>query len=70
MVVKIKVNGEERTIEGQVSISELLKILDIEFREIGLAVSINGEIIPKSMYSKTYIKEGDCVEIVQLVGGG
>ncbi len=70
MAVKVTINGEERVFERELSLRELLKELDIEFREVGLAISVNGEIIPKSAYDVTCIKEGDSIEIVQLVGGG
>ncbi len=68
--MKVIVNGKERFIKESVNIKELLRLLDIEFREVGLAVSVNGEVVPKSEYESTYIKEGDSIEIVQLVGGG
>jgi len=70
MGVKIKINGEEKVVEREMNIRELLDYLGVKFREKGLAVSLNEEIVPKSLYESTYIKEGDCVEIVQLVGGG
>lgn len=34
------------------------------------AVEYNGEILPRSMYGETVIKEGDIIEIVAFVGGG
>ncbi|MGN1432740.1 MAG: sulfur carrier protein ThiS [Ruminococcus sp.] len=35
-----------------------------------IAVELNGEILPKSQYADTAIKDGDVVEIVNFVGGG
>lgn len=67
---KIILNGEEREIPREMSIMELLNEIGIKFREIGLAVAINEEVIPKSEYETRRVKEGDKVEIVQLVGGG
>ncbi len=69
-MLKIKVNGEEKALEKEVNVMELLRLLDVEFREVGLAVAINGEVVPKSQYRQTLVKDGDSVEIVQLVGGG
>jgi sulfur carrier protein ThiS len=37
---------------------------------VGLAVAVNEDIIPKSKYQEVFIKDGDCVEIIELVGGG
>jgi len=68
--MKIRINGEERFIEKEVTVAELLEIVGVKFREVGLAVAVNGEVIPKSEYTLRRIGEGDSVEIVQLVGGG
>jgi sulfur carrier protein len=66
----ITVNGEKRLIDRELTLLELLDQMDIKVREVGLAVAVNGEVVPKSMYKERVIKEGDSVEIVQLVGGG
>jgi sulfur carrier protein len=63
----VKVNGKELDIAGQ-SISEFLKSTDYDLRVI--AVERNEEIVLKSMYDKTILKDEDVVEIVSFVGGG
>jgi len=67
---KIFVNGQERVIDREITVMELLEIMDVKFREVGLAVAINEEVVPKSEYKTRKVREGDRVEIVQLVGGG
>jgi len=64
------INGEEKVVEREMNIYELLEHLGITYREIGLAVSVNGEVVPKSEYKLRKVKEGDKVEIIHLVGGG
>ncbi|MGB9873784.1 MAG: sulfur carrier protein ThiS, partial [Hydrogenobacter sp.] len=64
------INSEPREVERELNLHELLDYLGIAFREIGLAVSVNGEVIPKSKYAEVRLKEGDSVEIIHLVGGG
>ncbi|MDQ7082060.1 MAG: sulfur carrier protein ThiS [Aquificota bacterium] len=49
---------------------ELLELMEIKVREVGLAVAVNEEVVPKSEYRTRKVKEGDRIEIVQLVGGG
>lgn len=66
-VIMVKVNGKEMDIAGQ-SISEFLKSTDYDLRVI--AVERNEEIVLKSMYNKTILKDEDVVEIVSFVGGG
>ena len=67
---RIILNGEEREISREMSVMELLNEIGVKFREVGLAVAINEEVVPKSEYESRTVKEGDRVEIVQLVGGG
>jgi len=67
---RVVINGEEREIPREMTVMELLKEIGVKYREVGLAVAINEEVVPKSEYSNRLVKEGDRVEIVQLVGGG
>lgn len=69
-MIRISVNGEERLIEREMTVAELLKEIGVQIREVGLAVAVNEEVVPKSEYARRVVKEGDRVEIVQLVGGG
>jgi len=69
-MLKIFVNGQEKVIDREITVMELLEIMDVKFREVGLAVAINEEVVPKSEYKTRKVREGDRVEIVQLVGGG
>ncbi len=70
MGMRVTVNGEEKTFDRELTVMELLEVMNVKFREVGLAVAINEEVVPKSEYTKRKIKEGDRIEIVQLVGGG
>jgi len=67
---KIVLNGEEKEIPREMTVMELLEEIGVKFREVGLAVAINEEVIPKSEYTTKKVREGDKVEVVQLVGGG
>ncbi len=35
-----------------------------------VAVELNGNIVPKSLYKETILKDGDSLEVVSFVGGG
>ena len=64
----IIINGEPKTIETPINITDLLEILNISVKLV--AVAINGEIIPKTFFSTKLVLENDKVEIVNPVGGG
>ncbi|MEW6655715.1 MAG: sulfur carrier protein ThiS [Aquificota bacterium] len=68
--MRLVVNGKDTHMPEGISILELLERLEIKVREVGLAVAVNGEIVPKSRYKEYILKDGDSVEIVNIVGGG
>ena len=67
-MIEILINGEKNNFEGSVSISELIIIKNLE--NLSVAVALNSEIINKSDFNVTFIKEGDKLDIVKPVGGG
>ncbi len=66
--MKIRVNGKERDIEEGMTVKGLLVALDIKPQ--GIAVDINKEIVPKSRFEETFIRQDDVIEIVRMTGGG
>lgn len=64
----IKVNGKSAE-EAEGSI--LADFLEAEgYSMARIAVECNGEIIPKAAYGERILKDGDCLEVVNFVGGG
>ena len=68
--MKIRVNGEERLIQSNKSISlnETIKLLGYSSNTI--VVEVNNLIINSTEWKDKYIKNGDKLEIVSIVGGG
>jgi sulfur carrier protein len=66
----ILVNGEERPVPDDGAIPALLLDLDIDPGEKGLAVAINGEVVPRQEWSARALTAGDRVELVRAVQGG
>ena len=66
--ILITVNGEEKKIEDSATLAELASGLGL--RTDRIAAELNGDIVPKSKYDTTELKDGDSVELVNFVGGG
>lgn len=66
--VEITLNGAAHAIAGPVSVGELVRGLGLDARKV--AVERNLEIVPRSVYDRAEIKNGDRLEIVQFIGGG
>ncbi|MBI4649833.1 sulfur carrier protein ThiS [Candidatus Desantisbacteria bacterium] len=67
-MIKVVINGENRIIDSNLNITQLLKELNLDIRK--LAVEVNIKIIPKTDYDSIKINNGDKIEIIHLVGGG
>ena len=66
--MKLKINGEERTVSEGTTLAELLEQLELTGKYV--AVERNREVVSFRVYAETVLAEGDCLEIVTLVGGG
>ncbi len=67
-VMKILVNGEERTVIDGSTVATLMSELgrNVKF----CAVERNGELVPRVDHNQCTLADGDRLEIVTLVGGG
>tara|TARA_B100000212_G_C27019565_1_gene382570 strand:+ start:328 stop:534 length:207 start_codon:yes stop_codon:yes gene_type:complete len=68
--MKIKVNGDETIVESKKSntLKETMKILGYSSSKV--VVELNKKIINSEEWKNNYIKDGDKLEIVSIVGGG
>ena len=69
--MNLKINGEVKTIEKfneEISLEGLVKHLG--YKPQLVVVELNGEIISPKVWISTKIKNGDCLEVVTIVGGG
>ena len=64
----IEVNGNPRDVPAGLTLSDLLRELDI--RASHVAVERNRELVPRTRHAETRLEEGDRLEVVTLVGGG
>ena len=66
--MKLKVNGEDREIAAGSTVSDLLTSLTLT--STGVAVAVNGRVVPRSQHPEQGLQDGDVVEIIRAVGGG
>ena len=68
--MKIRVNGEDRLIQSNESISLNETIQLLGYSSNTVVVEVNKLIINSAEWEDKYIKNGDKLEIVSIVGGG
>jgi thiamine biosynthesis protein ThiS len=66
--VNVKVNGYDKILPQGVTLEALLEMLGIKTQ--GIAVELNREVVPKSAFSATIMRDKDAVEIIRMTGGG
>ncbi len=68
MKMQIIINGEEKTISNNTTLTALLNELNIDAQRV--AVELNMNIVEKGEYAQRVLKDGDTLEIISFVGGG
>jgi sulfur carrier protein len=66
--VNIVLNGQARQLSAPRTVAQLLAELQMPTR--GVAVEVNLQIVPRSQHEQHWLRDGDQLEIVSLVGGG
>jgi sulfur carrier protein len=66
--MRIQLNGEERHVEAVVTLEGLVALLGMKADRI--AVELNHQIVPRSRWAETPVRDGDRLEVVHFVGGG
>jgi sulfur carrier protein len=66
--MRLIINGEEKNVTDISSLASLVEQLGLKSDR--LAVELNREIVPRSQWMETPVKDGDRLEIVHFVGGG
>lgn len=67
--MKIILNNREEEFDGEIiTVSEMLSLKKFSFRM--RIVKVNGILISRDNYDKTYINDGDNVQMFYLMSGG
>jgi sulfur carrier protein len=65
----IRVNGETETLAAA-TLAALLMEKAVDTEQKGIAVALNGAVVPRAAWPATALKPGDSVEIVRARQGG
>ena len=68
--MKIRVNGEDKTVRPNLNVQDLLIALALDPTQSGIAVAVDREVIPKTAWQSTELREDSEVEIIRAVQGG
>ncbi len=66
--MKITLNGKEKEIAENTSLSTLID--ELKLKDTPIVAEISGKIIKPKDYSSTIFEDGNIVELIRFVGGG
>jgi sulfur carrier protein len=68
--VKAFLNGAERTVETGTTLLDLVAQAADDPERRGIAVALEGEVVPRSRWSETRLADGARVEVLEARPGG
>jgi sulfur carrier protein len=68
--VNATVNGEPRQLPPGATVASVLELLDVAGDARGVAVAVDGEVVSRSAWEVTALRDGAAIEVVAAIGGG
>lgn len=68
--MNVFVNGERRELPGAATVAAAVEAAGAESSARGLAVAVDGDVVPQARWSDTVLEEGQRVEVLRAVQGG
>jgi sulfur carrier protein len=68
--MKLTVNGSPTDASDGATVAAVVTDLAGAERSRGIAVAVNGDVVPRSTWSTTTLRDGDTVEVLTAVQGG
>ena len=67
-VLTVVVNGEAQTVPAGTSVADVIASLACGPK--GIAVAVNADVVPRSAWAATSLREGDHLEVLTAAQGG
>ncbi|MDH3215687.1 MAG: sulfur carrier protein ThiS [Candidatus Krumholzibacteria bacterium] len=68
--MELLINGEKRRLTDIRTLGQALAQLNLAADAGGIAVALNDEVVPKTLWNRTSLKSGDRIEVIHAVQGG
>jgi sulfur carrier protein len=66
----ITINGERRDLPDGATVSDVVAHLVNGSLGRGVAVAVNGEVLPRASWADTVVSDGDSIEVLSATQGG
>ncbi len=66
----MELNGERVELEAEATVALAVARTGAEAERAGIAVAVDGEVVPRSEWEQTELRDGQRVEVVGAIQGG
>ena len=68
--MEVVLNGQSRELPDEATIVDAVSLTGASSAERGIAVAVDGEVVPRGRWAERALTEGESVEVVHAVQGG
>jgi sulfur carrier protein len=68
--MRVVLNGERRDLASDATVREAVTATGAPSEGRGVAVALDGEVVPRRLWDEVALREGQRVEVVRAVQGG
>ena len=68
--MKVTINGVTEEVAEGLSVADAVKRAGHEGAAFGVAVALNGEVVPRSTWADTSLSDSDLIEVLVAAQGG
>ena len=68
--MNVVLNGESRELRDGATVDDAVEASGAQADGRGVAVAVDGEVVPRGQWSATELSDGQRVEVLQAVQGG
>lgn len=68
--MRVRLNGEPREVGETATVAALVELLDVAEQARGVAVAVDGEVVPRGEWPRRALRDGARVEVLRAIGGG
>lgn len=68
--MRVTLNGTERELPESATVADAAALVDVRPGEPGVAVALEGRVVPGGRWRATRVPEGARVEVVRATAGG
>jgi sulfur carrier protein len=68
--MNVTINGAPRELAAGATVASVIAMLDVAPGARGVAVALDGEVVTRSRWPETELRDGSLLEVVSAIGGG